>query len=156
MKFLNAKKTTLSLAAISLIGAASVTTFANNANARAANTPERRAEDNVNTNAAYSKYNSKVGAARDMDKISRDDSTVSQFNVNSKSDVQEVQEALADKGLNPGPIDGRLGPQTTDAIKSFQRQNNLAITGRLDSPTLNQPGADVADWRWTDTNMYSE
>jgi hyperosmotically inducible protein len=50
--------------------------------------------------------------------------------------VRAAQEALEDKGFNPGPIDGIWGPKTSAAVSDFQRKENLTISGRLDPPTL--------------------
>jgi peptidoglycan hydrolase-like protein with peptidoglycan-binding domain len=52
------------------------------------------------------------------------------------SDVRRAQQALAQRGHDPGPIDGVWGPQTARAMEDFQRANNLQPTGRLDSPTM--------------------
>lgn len=56
--------------------------------------------------------------------------------------VRAVQEALKSKGFDPGPIDGIQGPQTTQAVKDFQRAENLEVTGRADSATLNKLGVE--------------
>lgn len=56
--------------------------------------------------------------------------------------VRAVQEALKTKGFDPGPIDGVQGPQTTQAVKDFQRAENLEVTGRADSATLNKLGVE--------------
>lgn len=50
-------------------------------------------------------------------------------------DVRHAQQALMDKGMNPGPIDGKMGPQTKAAISEFQKKENLKVTGRLDRET---------------------
>lgn len=39
--------------------------------------------------------------------------------------IMKVQKALADKGYNPGAIDGNLGPQTVAAMQKFQADNDL-------------------------------
>jgi peptidoglycan hydrolase-like protein with peptidoglycan-binding domain len=69
------------------------------------------------------------------DKMSRDDS--------SGGDVRAAQQALRDKGFDPGPIDGMKGPRTTAAIKEFQQKENLPATGTLDSQTRTQLMASV-------------
>jgi peptidoglycan hydrolase-like protein with peptidoglycan-binding domain len=46
--------------------------------------------------------------------------------------VADVQLALADRGYYRGRIDGIMGPQTRSAIRAFQRNNGLPVTGRLD------------------------
>ena len=54
--------------------------------------------------------------------------------------VVDVQEELARRGYDPGVIDGIAGPQTRDAIVAFQRDNGLAITGRVDQTLLDELG----------------
>ena len=56
--------------------------------------------------------------------------------------VRAMQEALKTKGFDPGPIDGIHGPQTTQAVKDYQRAENLSVTGRGDSATLNKLGVE--------------
>jgi hypothetical protein len=49
--------------------------------------------------------------------------------------IREVQKQLKEAGFNPGPIDGQLGRQTSQAIREYQKDNGLPQTGRLDEPT---------------------
>lgn len=56
----------------------------------------------------------------------------------SHSDVTQAQTALKEKGLYSGPIDGRIGPKTRQAISQFQRQNGLKQTAQLDSRTMSE------------------
>ena len=51
------------------------------------------------------------------------------------SDVRSAQQALRDRGFDPGPIDGVMGPRTTAAVKDFQQKENLNVTGSLDAET---------------------
>ena len=53
----------------------------------------------------------------------------------SGDDVRGVQQTLHDIGYWPGPIDGILGSQTRSAIRQYQRDNNLPVTGQLDAET---------------------
>jgi peptidoglycan hydrolase-like protein with peptidoglycan-binding domain len=50
-------------------------------------------------------------------------------------DVRAAQQALHDKGFDPGPIDGVAGPRTSAAVKDYQTKENLAVTGTLDADT---------------------
>ncbi len=50
-------------------------------------------------------------------------------------DLGEAQIALARRGISPGSLDGRNGPQTRGALSAFQRQEHLAVTGELDDLT---------------------
>ena len=56
--------------------------------------------------------------------------------------VRAMQEALKSKGFDPGPIDGIYGPQTANAVKEYQRSENLAVTGRANTETLNKLGVE--------------
>ena len=62
----------------------------------------------------------------------------------SREDVKSVQEALKGKGHNPGPIDGVMGPQTQQALKEFQRAQNIQQTGQLDSSTASALGVQLS------------
>lgn len=52
--------------------------------------------------------------------------------VNRPDDVRVIQTLLAAKGLDPGPVDGKLGPSTIAAIKAFQRRFATWPDGRID------------------------
>src|SRR5215475_10365220 len=45
--------------------------------------------------------------------------------------VRTAQQALADKGYHPGPVDGLMGPKTRAAVQEFQRKEGLEATGQL-------------------------
>ncbi|OGW91549.1 MAG: hypothetical protein A3D28_04750 [Omnitrophica bacterium RIFCSPHIGHO2_02_FULL_63_14] len=40
-----------------------------------------------------------------------------------------LQQALVRAGLDPGPLDGKVGRKTRAAVKEFQRRNNLTVDG---------------------------
>ena len=44
-----------------------------------------------------------------------------------------VQDSLARRGYYDGPVDGAVGSGTRSAIREFQRDNGLPVTGRIDS-----------------------
>lgn len=50
--------------------------------------------------------------------------------------VQAVQTALKEKGHDPGPVDGRMGPKTRDALRAYQKKEGLPVTGNADAKTL--------------------
>jgi peptidoglycan hydrolase-like protein with peptidoglycan-binding domain len=54
--------------------------------------------------------------------------------------VKELQQALQDKGMDPGPIDGIMGPKTQAALRAFQQDQKLPPTGRMDDQTLAKLG----------------
>ena len=49
--------------------------------------------------------------------------------------VYQAQKTLKELGYDPGAPDGIWGKKTTAAIKSFQRDNGLPMTGKLDAVT---------------------
>ena len=57
-----------------------------------------------------------------------------------KANVKQVQEALKAQGHDPGPVDGVMGPQTQEALRAYQRSQNLTETGRLDRETSDKLG----------------
>ena len=57
--------------------------------------------------------------------------------VKSRPNVKQIQIALVNAGYNPGSLDGRMGKQTRQAIKAFQRANNLAVDGKAGKQTWN-------------------
>jgi hypothetical protein len=54
--------------------------------------------------------------------------------------VKQVQEALKAKGHDPGPIDGTMGAETQEALRAFQKSQDLPVTGQLDSDTIDKLG----------------
>jgi Putative peptidoglycan binding domain len=49
---------------------------------------------------------------------------------------KEIQQALADKGYFGGPVDGNWGPDSVDALKHFQRDQNIGDDGKIGSLSL--------------------
>ena len=57
--------------------------------------------------------------------------------------VKAVQQALKDKGHDPGAIDGVMGPKTRSALKDFQKKEGIKDTGRLDQATMSKLGVET-------------
>lgn len=51
---------------------------------------------------------------------------------NGRDDVALVQNLLADAGIDPGPVDGLIGPKTIAAIRQFQARFLATPDGRVD------------------------
>ena len=60
----------------------------------------------------------------------------------SHEQIRAVQQALQEKGFNPG-TSGVLDYKTRDALRDFQKNNNLPITGSLDNETAQKLGIEV-------------
>ena len=50
--------------------------------------------------------------------------------------VEAVQEALTERGFEPGKIDGAIGSRTRNALREFQRSVGLPSTGEIDAATI--------------------
>lgn len=59
--------------------------------------------------------------------------------------VKEIQHALNDAGVHPGPVDGFFGPMTERAVISFQRQEGLMVDGEVGPQTAQALGVDLRD-----------
>lgn len=71
---------------------------------------------------------------------------------NRHADVSIVQRLLVRNGVNPGPVDGRCGPNTVRAIIEFQSRFTARPDGRVDPNGttlrhLNNPGSPAAPVR---------
>ena len=51
------------------------------------------------------------------------------------ADTARAQRQLLERGFNPGPVDGLMGPRTRSAIRNFQRDRGLSESGRLERQT---------------------
>lgn len=56
--------------------------------------------------------------------------------------IGNIQRALLNAGHNPGPIDGVIGGQTMAALKSYQREKNIAA-GQITMETLKSLGVSL-------------
>jgi len=55
--------------------------------------------------------------------------------IKSRPNIKQIQIALKNAGYAPGTIDGKMGNQTKDAIRAFQRANNLPVDGKVGKKT---------------------
>ncbi len=56
--------------------------------------------------------------------------------------VVDVQHALSRRGYYRGPIDGQAGPGTRAAIRAFQIDRHLPVSGRIDGNVVRSLGLD--------------
>lgn len=54
----------------------------------------------------------------------------------NRAEIVEVQERLASLGINPGPIDGIVGPRTAAGVESYETRVGHAVTGKADRDLL--------------------
>jgi peptidoglycan hydrolase-like protein with peptidoglycan-binding domain len=85
-----------------------------------------------------------VGVAGDRDvREYSDNGQINNSNQNVFSSYESIrfaQSALRDRGYYTGPITGQMSPATRNAIRDFQREAGLPLTGELDSRTARQLG----------------
>jgi hypothetical protein len=58
----------------------------------------------------------------------------------SPDHIKSAQEALKARGHNPGSVSGRMDEKTQQALRDFQKANNLPATGVLDEKTAEKLG----------------
>ncbi|MDX1972569.1 MAG: peptidoglycan-binding domain-containing protein, partial [Candidatus Sumerlaeia bacterium] len=56
--------------------------------------------------------------------------------------IARIQQALANLGYNPGPIDGLWGGMTSSALLKFQEAESLPATGQINEATLEALGVE--------------
>lgn len=61
----------------------------------------------------------------------------------TSDEVRKVQHALVAKGYDPGRSNGAMTNDTRAAIREFQKDNGLVITGSLDSKTAERLGIGI-------------
>lgn len=57
----------------------------------------------------------------------------------SETQIREVQNALVEQGAAI-VVNGKLGKDTIDALSAFQKKNDLPVTGKIDTATLDKLG----------------
>jgi len=54
----------------------------------------------------------------------------------SGGQVRDAQQHLRNLGYNVGPVDGKYGPQTSSAVRAFQREAGITVDGILGPETM--------------------
>lgn len=70
--------------------------------------------------------------------------------------VRETQTMLADKGYDPGPVDGQEGPSTRSALRAFQTARGLAVTDGVTREAYIQLASDNASGTTTKSSQEDE
>src|SRR5690606_20426071 len=75
---------------------------------------------------------------------------------NTKENVKDVQSALSAHGLAVGSIDGVIGPKTRAALRDFQADNGLAVTGSINQETIQKLGLNFESDANQANDIYAE
>jgi peptidoglycan hydrolase-like protein with peptidoglycan-binding domain len=59
-------------------------------------------------------------------------------------EIKKVQEALKEKGQDPGAVDGIMGKKSRAALKAFQKANGIKVTGTVDDQTAEKLGVQMS------------
>lgn len=78
---------------------------------------ERRSKENIERKLGYVRAG---GAIKDFE---------------SPAIIKKIQTALRNAGYEVGPIDGKMGRKTKEAVKDFQRENGLSVDGIVGQKT---------------------
>lgn len=62
----------------------------------------------------------------------------------SKNDIRVVEKALQAKGYKVGKIDGAADNEFRTAIRAFQKDTGLTVTGMVDQETADQLGVKIS------------
>jgi len=73
---------------------------------------------------------------RKQDSTQSEKEVATPINKAPKELVLSIQRKLHNLGYKPGPLDGKVGAKTTEAIKQFQRDYNLTPTGHVSDELL--------------------
>lgn len=57
--------------------------------------------------------------------------------------IKAIQQALADRGISPGPIDSKYGRNTTAAVAAFQAAEGLVVDGMVGQQTAKELEIDL-------------
>lgn len=66
--------------------------------------------------------------------------TGSTGNPEERRRIRLVQTGLAELGYSPGPVDGMMGEQTRQAIRDFQRDRAMPVTGEVGPELVDELG----------------
>jgi hypothetical protein len=86
------------------------------------------------SNAEVNAANAQSGAVAG----NQNDRQTGSSNSDLSKDIKQIQTLLTLLKFNPGPIDGIPGRKTTSAIKAFQRDIGVPVTGKIDENLKSQ------------------
>jgi len=74
----------------------------------------------------------------------------------SSDEIRKAQQKLQEAGLYHGAVDGIMGSRTAAALRRFQLENQLKVTGQLNRQTLHALGISPAPTRARAPDIPSE
>ena len=106
------------------------------------------AQTSMNSNSSTHRAGaSRTGASRtSMSRTHRPEQTASATSSGARSpdEVRKVQSALNENGEDV-KVDGRWGPQTSQALRDYQQKNGLQASGHLDDQTKQKLNVDTSN-----------
>ena len=95
--------------------------------------------DNFYSQCMYSKGNQVPGMQQAAPVVGRQQTPGG----DEAASTMNAQQLLTDAGYDPGVVDGSMNSKTKKAIKEFQKDNGLKVTGRLDKRTISMLNKDA-------------
>jgi peptidoglycan hydrolase-like protein with peptidoglycan-binding domain len=83
------------------------------------------------------------GSSSQMDAPAKPERSQATSNISS-DDIMKIKTALKAKGIDPGPITGTMDSKTQQALREFQKANNLPVTGNVDQQTAAKLGVTLS------------
>ncbi len=70
----------------------------------------------------------------------------------TKENLKLVQQRLTAEGVYAGPVDGEMNAQTEAALRAYQAQQGLTVSGAADDATLKRLQLELPTGRQGETN----
>jgi peptidoglycan hydrolase-like protein with peptidoglycan-binding domain len=70
----------------------------------------------------------------------KEEKAESKATAKGSEEIRKIQEALKEKGEDPGAVDGIMGKKTRAAVRAFQKANGIKVTGTVDDQTAEKLG----------------
>jgi len=74
-------------------------------------------------------------ASDENEALSKSSTKIVTGEVKSRPIAKQIQIALRNAGFSPGPIDGKIGRKTKNAVRGFQGENGLKVDGKVGKQT---------------------
>jgi peptidoglycan hydrolase-like protein with peptidoglycan-binding domain len=100
----------------------------------------RSAEPNESNQSGQSNPSSQNNQSSDANRVSNQNSSNSSSTMVSSATVSAAQRHLKKMGFYSGDVNGNMSSETRSAIREYQKNSNLNVTGQLDPATLSGLG----------------
>lgn len=100
----------------------------------------RSAEPNEYNQSGQNNQSSQNNQSNEANRVSNQNSSNNSSTMVSSATVSAAQRHLKQMGFYSGDVNGNMSSETRSAIREYQKNSNLNVTGQLDQATLNGLG----------------